>query len=68
MNDEDMGKIREYCVFCVFWQVGRCRKRAPVVITDGYEIGCVGHLTVWAETGPEEWCGDFKEKTEKEVE
>ncbi|KKM84088.1 hypothetical protein LCGC14_1302760 [marine sediment metagenome] len=42
---------------------GDCRKKSPVVITDGYELGSSGHTTVWPEISINDWCGDFKEKT-----
>ena len=43
---------------------GDCRKKSPVVLVDGYEIGCAGHTTVWPETAATDWCGEFEAKKE----
>lgn len=53
-----MKKCEECEWFCA---PNECRKRAPVVITDGYEVGGCGNLTVYPETNPSGWCGEFEE-------
>lgn len=54
------------CDKCEWWKKdtthGECRKNAPRIILDGYEPGAPAPLTVWPETAPDSWCGEFKAK------
>ena len=53
------------CKDCDFWVAGDCRRKSPVVITDGYETDSPGHVTVWPETKGSDGCGDFKKTGEE---
>ncbi len=51
------------CDKCDYWESndqenGQCRLKAPVVITDGYEVG----VTAWPETKANDGCGEIKLK------
>ncbi len=52
------------CILCEYWNNGNCQRKSPVVIEDGYEVGACGHLTVFPETNPDDFCGDFYPKSE----
>ena len=55
------------CKDCDYWssldqENGQCRKNAPKVITDGYEVGSLNNVTAWPETRATDGCGEIKLK------
>ncbi len=57
------------CEQCEYWdspkgEHGDCHINPPVVITDGYEVGSTGYLTVWPETSKNDGCAKIKLKRE----
>ena len=55
--------MKHKCKDCDYWKkghrLGECRKKAPVVITDGYETGsCL--TTAWPETEATDGCAEIK--------
>ena len=48
------------CKNCDWWDGQRCYYNPPVVITDGYEVGACGHLTVYPETHQNAICSKWK--------
>ena len=59
---------KEKCMTCRFHDGVLCRKNAPVPLLThdsdvGYdEEGSWRPTAWWPETGPEEWCGEYKSR------
>lgn len=61
---------QERCAECKFYVpgIGECRRRSPV--TDTYVLPGPkynDHISRWPQVSSYDWCGDFKDRSEKRV-